>query len=223
MRRISRPDELLRRASKRLEMVTLSQLNRRRRFSWHGETYTYCVDGYNSSWHNERTVEVPIARGWLDRHGGGRTLEVGNVLAHYGRVGHDVVDKYEQAPGVLNVDVVEFEPPDRYDLIISVSTLEHAGWDEDVLDERKPIRAVDHLISLLAPGGTLLATFPLGWNPHVDAALREDAFRLDEISYLKRVSRANRWREVPKAAIGEGRYNHPFPAANTIAIGISRA
>jgi hypothetical protein len=38
-----------------------------------------------------------------------------------------VLDKYEQAPGVINEDVVSFSPPQKYDLIVSVSTLEHVG------------------------------------------------------------------------------------------------
>lgn len=215
----SKAQQLTRRASKRLEMVILRQLNRRRHFSWHRDTYRYCLEDYNTAWHNERTVEVPIARDWLDRYGGGRTLEVGNVLAHYGRAGHLVVDKYEQAPGVLNVDIVDFDAGSRYDLIISVSTLEHVGWDEDVVDERKPLHVVEHLLSLLAPTGYLLVTVPLGWNPHIDAALQEDVFPLD-VSFLKRISRANHWREVPKSAVRGARYNHPFPGANAVAVGV---
>jgi SAM-dependent methyltransferase len=208
-----------RRISKRLEMIALTELNRRRRFTWRGETYPYCVQRYNSAWHNERTVEVPIAFSYLRGFGGHPVLEVGNVLSHYMSVHHEIIDKYERAPGVLNLDVVDYSPSDRYDLIISLSTLEHVGWDEAVREEGKPLRAVDHLVELLAPGGTLLVTFPLGYNPHVDTALQDDAFRLDEVSYLKRISRANHWREIGKAQVGEGHYGRPFPAANVIAIG----
>jgi hypothetical protein len=81
------------------------------------------------------------------------------------------------------------------------------------------MRAVAHLVDLLAPGGTLLVTFPLGYNPHVDTALRNDAFRLDQVSYLKRISRANRWCEVDRAEVGDGHYGRPFPAANVVVIG----
>jgi hypothetical protein len=59
-------------------------------------------------------------------------LEIGNVLSHYFPVNHDIVDKYEKADGVINQDVVHFYSPKKYDLIVSVSTLEHVGWDEDL-------------------------------------------------------------------------------------------
>jgi SAM-dependent methyltransferase len=221
--RFSPTDLSMVRISKRAEMVALTCINRRRSFTVHGDKYGYCVAEYNSAWHNERTVEIPIALRYLHRCSDCRTLEVGNVLSHYSpSLRHDIVDKYEQAPGVLNIDVVDYQPDDPYDLIVSVSTLEHVGWDEDVADSTKPIRAVDHLNCLLRPGGMLLVTFPLGYNPNVDRALRDDAFSLDEVVYLKRISRANRWREVAKADVGPGRYGHPFPAANAIAIGITR-
>jgi len=52
-------------------------------------------------------------------------LEVGNVLAHYFNVGHNVRDKYEKYYGVINEDVVMFKPAEPCDLVVSISTLEH--------------------------------------------------------------------------------------------------
>lgn len=206
---------------KRLEMLIITRANRRRGFTLRGKTYSYCLARYNSTWHNERTVEVPIALDYLRHHAAAKVLEIGNVLSHYRTVHHDIVDKYEQAPGVLNVDVMDYQGADPYDLIVSVSTLEHVGWDEDVQDWTKPVRAVDHLRSLLSPEGTLLVTLPVGWNPHVDRALRDNAFNLDEVAYLKRISRRNQWREVAPADIGAVRYGRPFPAANLVAVGLA--
>lgn len=205
-------------AFNRLQHLAISGVNRWRGFRLRGERYSYCVGDYNSAWHNERTVEVSIGLHYLDRYRGRQVLEVGNVLGHYTPVTHDIVDKYEHAPSVLNVDVLDFKPEGAYDLIVSLSTLEHVGWDEDVADWPKPIRAVEHLVSLLKPSGTLLATLPLGYNPHVDRALREDAFGFDEVTYLKRISRDNRWREIGKADVGVVRYGRPFPAANVVAV-----
>jgi len=51
------------------------------------------------------------------------------VLSHYFAVKHDIVDKYEIAPSVVNEDLVNFKPGKKYDLIVSISTLEHVGWD----------------------------------------------------------------------------------------------
>lgn len=207
------------RVSTRLERMVMTQVQPRRRFTMRGEKYPYYAGTYNSAWHNERTVEIAIALRFIERYNGRRILEVGNVLSHYGAAPHEVVDKYEAGPGVLNVDVLDYRPDDRYDLIVCVSTLEHVGWDEDVADPTKPVRAVEHLVGLLAPGGALLVTVPLGYNPHVDRALRTDAFALDDIAYLKRISRDNRWREIDKSDVGVVRYGLPFPAANVVAVG----
>jgi SAM-dependent methyltransferase len=210
-----------RKARKRLEMHTLTELNRRRTFTLQGRTHPYCVDRYNSAWSNERTVEVPLALDHRRRFGTGTVLEVGNVLSHYADVRHVVVDKYEREEHVLNLDVVDYRPLQRYDLILSVSTLEHVGWDEEVIEEAKPVRAVAHLLTLLSPGGRLFVTLPLGYNPHVDAALHSDTFDLDEVFYLKRVSRTNHWRQVNKDEIVASRYGSPFPGANVVAVGLA--
>ena len=77
-------------------------------------------------------------------------LEVGNVLSHYQRVCHDIVDKYEAREGVINEDVVSFDPGRRYALIVSISTLEHVGWDENPRETDKVSRALDNLERLRA-------------------------------------------------------------------------
>ncbi len=98
-------------------------------FALDGEVYPYLYHRRHPTWLNERTVEVPIARRMVERHRGTRILEVGNVLGLYGPREHLVVDKYERAPGVLNVDALDFRDERGYDLIVSVSTIEHIGWD----------------------------------------------------------------------------------------------
>lgn len=190
-----------------------------RHFDFGGQRLRYFTARYNVTWTNERAVELPIVFEALRRRPQARVLEVGNVLAYYTAMQHDVVDKYERSPGVRNIDVLAVDGG-PYDLIIAISTLEHVGWDDDSKDADKPPQAVDHLASLLAPGGRLLVTLPLGYNPHVDSALKAGTLRFDELSYLKRVSRANRWTEVPASDVGEARYDAPFPAANVLAVGV---
>ena len=101
------------------------------------EVITYLVHNYNRTWLNERAVEVPIIFHVIARWPGRRMLELGNVLSHYGSVAHDVLDKYEVGEHVINQDVVEYQPSARYDMIVSISTLEHVGWDEQPRDPQK--------------------------------------------------------------------------------------
>jgi SAM-dependent methyltransferase len=134
--------------------------------SWAGSMLGLVDEPYNTTILNERAVELAVVFDWLPGKGAG--LEVGNVLGHYGVTGHRVVDLYERASGVDNVDV--FDVHDSFDWVVSVSTVEHVGWDVG----RSPFAAADaihHLRGLLNPGGRLLVTIPLGWNPPLDAAL----------------------------------------------------
>lgn len=134
-------------------------------FKWWGEQLELLDHPYNTTALNERAVEVPIAAAWIARrHGSG--LEVGNVLAHYMPISHDVVDLHEHAPGVRNVDV--FDLHDRYDWIVTISTVEHIRWDHGDREPDAAARAIRHLRSLLNPGGRMLVTVPLGYHPPLD-------------------------------------------------------
>jgi hypothetical protein len=192
------------------------------KFTFAGAEYRYFVHAYNETWRNERAVELPIVIRALDEHRGARVLEIGNVLAHYGRRGHDVVDKYEAAPGVRSVDVVELQAPEPYDLIVTISTLEHVGFDEDVRDPDKPRQAVERMAGALGPSGTLLVTVPLGYNDALDRDLRAGRIAFDELRFLKRISSDNRWLEVTEAEVEGVAYGTPYKWANGLAVGIRR-
>jgi SAM-dependent methyltransferase len=192
-------------------------------FELGGRRYRYFVHPYNATWRNERAVELPVALALLQESRGARVLEVGNVLVHYGHGGHDVVDKYEPSPDVIALDIVDFRPAQPYDVIVAISTLEHVGFDEDVRDPAKPRRAVEHMASLLAPGGRMLVTVPLGYNEGLDRDLLADGLGFDRVRFLKRTSRLGRWSEVLAPAAAETRYGHPYRWANAVAVAERRA
>lgn len=122
-------------------------------------------------------------------------LEVGNVLAHYGLVRErSIVDKYEREGAVLNVDVCDFNPSDRFDAIVSISTLEHVGWDEHPRDPPKVDRAMLHLQSLLAPGGAMLITCPLGANAYLDRQIRSASYAARSVTFMSKGRRG--WHQV---------------------------
>jgi SAM-dependent methyltransferase len=194
-------------------------LKGRRTFSVQGKTYKYLFRRYNTTYANERAVEIPIAMEVVRAFPEERVLEVGNVLAHYYPHHHDVLDKYEQAPGVVNGDVVDFEPGKLYDLIISISTLEHVGWDEEPRDPPKFLRGVEHLATLLAPGGTLLVTLPIDYNAALDGFLKEGRVPFTSIAYLKRISDDNQWREASWEEVQQAKYIHA--RRNAIGMGVS--
>src|SRR5690606_34112160 len=121
------------------------------RFRFQGAEHDGFDHPYNTTILNERAVEIPVVLDWLP--GKGRGLEVGNVLGHYGVKGRRVVDLYEQADGVENLDLFDIEG--HFDWIVSISTLEHVRWDTEPRDPNGAVEAIGHLRSLLSPGGRM--------------------------------------------------------------------
>ena len=189
-------------------------------FTFRGKSYRHFRHRYNATWRNERAVEIPIARGFLAAVPAEKVLEIGNVLAHYGPVAHDVVDKYEKSEGVCNEDVCDFRSDKKYELILSISTLEHVGWDEDPKDQAKVLRAFENLQSLLAPGGKLVVTIPLGYNPPLDRVIQDGRISFAERFYLKRLPRHNIWREVSADQVHSPHYDRTAYAAHELLVGI---
>lgn len=194
-----------------------------RSFIFQGKTLEYAQDAYNYSWRNERSVEIPIFRDALAPYQSSQILEVGAVLRNYMQSSHVVIDKYEQAPGVLNVDVIEYAPGRTFDMIVAISTLEHVGWDETPKEPAKVRRAIDHLRSLLSPAGMLMVSFPIGYNSEVNTLLANQDYAWDSVVFLQRVSRNNIWREVPMEVVlprdgTPARFNQDVPTATAIAV-----
>jgi hypothetical protein len=186
-------------------------------FSFSGNVYRYFIHHYNATWRNERCVEIALALEKLNQFKGKRILEVGNVTSYYTVTNHSVIDKYETSPGVTNVDVIDYNPATKYDLILSISTIEHVGWDEAPREPGKFLLAFQQLESLLDRGGELFVTVPLGHNPHLDDALISGQVPASSITYLKRPAR-NQWIEATAGEVAGVRYGHPYPGANAIAV-----
>jgi hypothetical protein len=187
-------------------------------FEWEGRHVPYFVHDYHYTWLNERAVEVALALEVLERQPGASVLEIGNVLGHYAPVDHVVVDKYEAAPGVLNEDVADLDLDRQFDLVLAISTLEHVGLDEEVLDEDKPVRAVDRLRAHVAPGGLLWVTHPVGYNPALDARFRDGTLGATRMRGLLREHSRNVWREVPLEEVWATPYDRLLYTAHAVVV-----
>jgi hypothetical protein len=191
-----------------------------RTFTLGRETYRYFIHRHKMTWRTERSLEIPIVRRIMEEYRGRSILEVGNVLSHYFPCTHDVLDKYEKADGVVNEDIVDYRPAKRYDLIASISTLEHVGWDEQPRNPVKVLDAFENLRNLLAPGGRIVITFPLGYNPALERLLREGKIQFTRQFCLKRVT-ASDWKQVDcNRIICRARYGYHSFFATGLFIGI---
>jgi hypothetical protein len=190
-------------------------------FKFHGNTYRYLFHPYVTTWRNERAFVIPII--WdivkKSREQEKRILEVGNVLSYYFKVDHDILDKYDTMDGVINEDVVDFNPLKRYDLIISIFTLSSVGGYKDK-DLNKVLRAINNLDRLLAPGGQIVTVLELGYNPETDKLLKSGELRFDKHYYLKQIS-GYRWKEVDGLDFNEVKYDKSIPSPNRVVIGVS--
>jgi hypothetical protein len=187
-------------------------------FELKGNKYLYFYQLYGTTWRNERSVEIPFIWDVITRSEAKTILEVGNVLSYRFPVRHEVLDKYDKSHGIIREDVAQFNPGKKYDLIVSISTLEHVGWDESPKEPIKILQAFENLKSLLAPGGQLFVTLPLGYNHQLDEFLKNGLIKFDEQYCMKR-SKNNRWHEVSWDDIKDLSYDKSIPSANGLIIG----
>jgi len=194
-------------------------------FTLGGQTYSYFHHRYNFTWLNERCVEIPIIREILSRKPPGQLLEVGNVLSHYDRsMNHAVVDKYERAKrqNLFTGDAETFSAGAPYDLIVSISTLEHVGHDETPRDADKIFRTVRHLRSLLSFSGEFVFTAPVGYSPSLDRLIDEGDGMIERLC-LRRINAQNEWKEADWDAIKSMKFHDPYPFANGLVVARMRA
>lgn len=189
-------------------------------FTLGGKTYSYFHHRYNFTWLNERCVEIPIIREILSRKPSGQLLEVGNVLSHYDRsMNHAVVDKYERTKrqNLFTEDAETFSAGAPYDLIVSISTLEHVGHDETPRDADKIFRTVRHLRSLLSFSGEFVFTAPVGYSPSLDRLIDEGDGMIERLC-LRRINAQNEWKEADWDEIKSMKFHDPYPFANGLVI-----
>ena len=139
------------------------------KFSYHEVDLEGFDHDYNDTAKNERAVELAVAQHWFQGLNGGSGLEVGNVLAHYD-IGQPrrIVDLHEEGEGVENISV--FNIGGKYEWIVSISTLEHVGPGP-----KDAQRSIEHLRSLLLPGGSMLVSVPGGFHSALDEHLATSA------------------------------------------------
>lgn len=200
-------------------------------FIFRNKEYNYKI--HSRSWNSERVVEIPIILEYIDKNRSNRNkriLEVGDVLFQYLKPYWDIVDKYPLRSGIIESDIINYKPIDKYDLIIMISTLEHIGFNEDVsggekpedfVDNNKTEEAVNNMKNnCLIKNGILIITVPLGYNTEMDKKLMENKLGFTNLYYLKRITKDNKWIEINKEEVINPKYGDPFPCANYICIGV---
>lgn len=159
----------------------------------------YFKHPYNRTAQNMRAVEIPIVRKFRELNPG-RMLEIGNVLGHYQSVDWNIVDFRERGKHIINVDVTAWRPNRLFDVIVSISTLEHIGHGKySGVTSKTPAQALEHILSFLRPGGKALFTVPLNYNKLLDKQLIEGVMPVTDIFCMARKLNKNEWFECSLA------------------------
>jgi len=197
--------------------------NGKKYFQLETKKYQYFYNGkYNGTWQNERAVEIPIIINKVEEYKDKKDvkiLEIGNVLSNYFSFPHDIIDKYERSKNIINKDIINYYPKNKYDLIVSISTFEHIGIDEEKKEINKILLVINHIIkNCLNQNGELIFTVPSDYNPTLDMFIKDNKLNLNKILFLKRISYDNEWIQTDEKNYLNTKYNQPFPWANALAI-----
>ena len=172
----------------------------------------------NTTWACERCVEIPIAMHFLEQYPPARVLEVGNVLSGYFRLAHEVIDKFDHSPSVIREDVAAFSTGSSYDLILSISTFEHIGFDDSHTDSAGRIQAaIRNCRRFLRDAGQLVVTVPIGYNKHLDWLIGSGCLGCSAEVYMRRTGRF-KWVASSKTDALSSAYGRPYPYANAIGV-----
>lgn len=198
-------------------------LGQKGQFIFKERKYDYCLEKYNLSWRTERTLEIPIIQQFIKDNLELNILEIGCVLKHYESSPANnwtIIDKYEKFENVINEDIVKYKPGEKFDLIVSVSTVEHIGIDDGPVDPEKAKNAIDYIMNnLLNKNGKFAFTIPIGYNKYLDQQILNDKIFISEKHYFTRVPN-NEWIEVVKGKVLNFIYGKPYIGANALFIGI---
>lgn len=181
-------------------------------FLFNGKLFNYYLAAYNNTSLNEREIEIPIIIDYIRKFPAQNILEIGNVLSHYfSNVSHDIIDKDEKVDKVINEDIVTYKTDKLYDLIISISTMEHVGMEGDgifKLTEGWVQKGFENVKTLLAPNGKFVFTIPLYFHLELDHLLKTGKLKFDEYYCMERDMESNKWSQIEFSSIKDKPWNN---------------
>ncbi len=192
---------------------------RSKHFKFQNRKLSYLNNPYNDTSFSERSVEIPIALNIVSQYKPHQILELGHVLSYYRKFTHTIVDKFEKDREIIQQDIIDYRPKTKFDLIISVSTIEHIGFDDDKMDPTKIAKTFTHCQKLLKPNGKIFFTAPIGYNPALDRLIFDSNSIFNKLNFLIRSSWNNQWQIATASQVRNLKYASYYNNAQAIVIG----
>lgn len=184
-----------------IRWILTDKLNAHKEFLFNNHPLEYFFHSYNNFRLSERAIEIPVIKYFLSGNDYREILEIGNVTNNYydyfreifADKNKTVVDKFERAPGVINLDIADYVPQQKFDFVFSISTFEHMdsdlGMNPDYVEGSSQLVSVaaDNIKhigeALLQDGGKFIVTAPIGYAPEWDRTFYSDVF--DKCNFRK--------------------------------------
>lgn len=149
----------------------------------------YCFSDFNSSWNNERKVEIPLGKYFLEKFDN-QVLEVGCVMPHYGYDKHTIIDLTDVHPKNIKANALHWDYTGLN--VLSVSTLEHFmkreynnGSNED---------GIICLNKIVSEAKNFLITFPTCYNEFLHAFVKNNP-RIPRVMLKRITQEGNLWEQ----------------------------
>lgn len=170
-------------------------------FSINKLSLNYCRDDFNQSFQNERSVEVPIAKWFVDKFNN-EAVEIGAVLCHYGYNKHTIIDLTEKHPNVININALDFNYKDKN--VVSISTIEHMSQREYGNGSNND--AANLIEKVINESKNYLLEFPVCYNEFLDDFIEKSGYKFH---LLRRISWLNHWEyTTDKTILDSYRFGH---------------
>lgn len=188
-------------------------------------------DDYNLTYLSERSIEIPFSKFLINKYiklfNNPNILEVGNTLIHYendNKIKRTILDKYEVYPDVINKDIEDFTATEKFDLIFSISTLEHVGSDyNEEFNELKFERSIKNCLNLLNKNGYFIITLPIYYKKNVDYFIFNEKKFKEKYFFVKK-NFQNDWKISNQEEVQKNKskliYNKNYPCANAVFVGV---
>lgn len=183
-------------------------------FTFQGHTFEYFDHPHNRTRINERAVELPLVKYFLDQYPGQSTVEIGAVSPYYFEGKHQIYDLTDDHPRSQKKDALTVSVYDQ--ALLSCSTLEHIGRADafNSLDDRTIAPRL--LQKWLDISGPYLITWPLGYHIELDQYAIENC---NPKFLVRRPYPSHQWQQVSADELTETDKTYgTFSCANGIAI-----